>query len=376
MEKEIKILVTGDFYAGNRTEELIIKEQYSKIFNDFIPLIQESDIAITNLESPITYSKTASSKIGPAMKALPKTIEALKFAGFNLLTLANNHIMDYGFQGLQDTIDICRKNNMDVCGAGKDLQSASQIFYKQVQETTVAIINIAENEFSTTSGEEPGANPLNPVANFYTIQEAKKNADIVFVIIHGGHEMYQLPSPRMKQTYRFFIDSGANAVIGHHTHCYSGYEQYNGGYIFYSLGNFLFDLFPSPNSLWNYGYAVRFIVYKNKVSYKIIPYEQSNNKPGVCILDKESEKNFYSRIEILNRIIADNKLLSNEFNLFCLKSSKSYNDFLEPYSKKFLYFLRKKGYIPSFLGKKKRLLYLNLIRCESHRDLIIKTLQT
>ena len=222
MEKEIKILVTGDFYAGNRTEELIIKEQYSKIFNDFIPLIQESDIAITNLESPITYSKTASSKIGPAMKALPKTIEALKFAGFNLLTLANNHIMDYGFQGLQDTIDICRKNNMDVCGAGKDLQSASQIFYKQVQETTVAIINIAENEFSTTSGEEPGANPLNPVANFYTIQEAKKNADIVFVIIHGGHEMYQLPSPRMKQTYRFFIDSGANAVIGHHTHCYSG----------------------------------------------------------------------------------------------------------------------------------------------------------
>lgn len=375
MGKGIKILLTGDFYPGNRTDELIKKGRYSDIFNDFLPLIKGSDIAITNLESPLTDSDIVSPKIGPAIKASLKTIEALKFAGFNLLTLANNHIMDYGNQGLQDTIVLCKKNGIDFCGAGKNLESASQVFYKQVRDTTLAFINIAENEFSTTNGEEPGANPLNPVTNFYSIQMARKNADFVFVIVHGGHERYQLPSPRMKQTYRFFIDSGADAVIGHHTHCSSGYEKYNRGQIFYSLGNFLFDQPGFRNSDWNYGYAIRFIAENKNLNYKIIPVEQSNDNPGVRILKQERISDFLNSIEDLNKVISDDKFLADEFKSFSLKSSISYNAFLEPYSHKLLYFLRKKGYIPSLLSKRKRLLYLNLIRCESHRDIIIKVLE-
>ncbi|MFO7851425.1 MAG: CapA family protein [Bacteroidota bacterium] len=370
----VRIFITGDFYAGNRTEELIFKGFLNDIFNDLLPLIRRSDIAVTNLESPLTDSDLAIQKTGPAIKANPKAIEALKFAGFNLLTLANNHIMDYGFRGLKDTLELCENNNIDYCGVGKNLESASKVYYKEINATIIAFINLTENEFSTTNGDEPGTNPLDPVLNYYSIKEAKGNADFVFVIIHGGHEMYNLPSPRMKKTYRFFIDSGADIVIGHHPHCFSGFERYNGGIIFYSLGNFVFDSTDDKNINWYFGFAVNFIIANNRLTHEIIPIEQSKFKPGVRILRKKENENFYHSIEALNSIIADDKLLSEKFEQFSIKSFPIYNHFLQPYSSKFLHILRRKGYLRSILGRKKRLLYLNLIRCESHRDMLIKTL--
>ena len=87
-------------------------------------------------------------------------------------------------------------------------------------------------------------NPLLPIQQFYKIQEAKENADYVLVIVHGGIEHYQLPTSRMIETYRFFIDAGADAVVNHHQHCYSGYERYKSKPIIYGLGNLLFD---NPN---------------------------------------------------------------------------------------------------------------------------------
>ena len=77
----------------------------------------------------------------------------------------------------------------------------------------MAVINCCEHEFSVTTGDFPGANPLNPIRQFYKISEARKDADYVVVIVHGGHEMLQLPSPRMQELYRYFIDVGADAVI-------------------------------------------------------------------------------------------------------------------------------------------------------------------
>ena len=104
-------------------------------------------------------------------------------------------------------------------------------------DVNIAVLNFAENEWSTASSDKPGANPINPISNFNSINITKESVDIVIVITHGGHEMYRLPSPRMKELYRFYIDAGADIVINHHTHCTSGYEKYNGKFIFYSIGN-------------------------------------------------------------------------------------------------------------------------------------------
>ena len=126
-------------------------------------------------------------------------------------------------------------------GAGDNLQQASKPLYIKIKNKTIAILNFAEQEFSVAGKNTAGANPLNIIDNYHSIQDAKQQADILLVIVHGGHEGYPLPSPRMVQTYRFFAEIGASVVVGHHTHCASGFEVYHGVPIFYSLGNFIFD---------------------------------------------------------------------------------------------------------------------------------------
>ena len=141
------------------------------------------------------------------------------------------------------------------------------ILYKEIGDKKLAVINCCEHEFSIATETTAGSNPLNPISQYYAIKEAKEKADYVLVIVHGGHEHYQLPSTRMQETYRFFIDVGADAVVNHHQHCYSGYEYYNGKPIMYGLGNFCFDEGLKKTKQWHEGYIVEisFTEFFNKI---------------------------------------------------------------------------------------------------------------
>ena len=99
----ISILFTGDFCPINRVEDVILMGDFLALSNDFLPIIQSADLAITNLECPITDSQMIISKTGPALKASPRAAEFLNQAGFNLVTLANNHIMDFGQRDRKST---------------------------------------------------------------------------------------------------------------------------------------------------------------------------------------------------------------------------------------------------------------------------------
>src|SRR5690606_25591800 len=123
----------------------------------------------------------------------------------DLVTLANNHILDYNNEGVLDTVEFCKKNKLETVGAGSDLINASKTFYLNIKKRTIAIINFAENEWASASKNSAGANPMDIVDNVTQIKEAKSNSDFVFVIVHGGHEYYNLPSPRMKKQYRFYV---------------------------------------------------------------------------------------------------------------------------------------------------------------------------
>lgn len=369
------ILITGDFCPVNRVGELLRNRDIDNVFQDFLPYIKGSVLAITNLECPLTNSHQSISKTGPALKASSGTAEFISEAGFNLVTLANNHIMDFGADGLNSTISACTSNLLSYVGVGQDLSRAQTAFRTEIGDKTISILNIAENEFSTTHGNYPGANPMNPVSNYYDIRKARSESDLVLVIVHGGHESYNLPSPRIKETLRFFADAGASAIFQHHAHCYSGYEVYNGVPIFYGLGNFLFDKDHKRNSPWNYGYAVELIV-EELLNFKIIPYEQNNDKAGLKLLQGSEKEDFFSQLDKLNLIIQDDELLAREFMNYCNRSKRLYSSFLEPHSNRILHYLRNRKIIPSLLSKYKRSLYLNLIRCESHRDVVMKILKS
>lgn len=366
----IKLLFAGDYCPGSRVADLIDKKQYREVFGDVKTIIEKSDYSVVNFECPVVINKADPIfKNGPNLKTNTNAVEALQYAGFKLATLANNHLYDYGKTGVEDTLNTCKEYGIDVVGGGVDLKDAQKIFYKQIKNKVFAFVNFCEHEFSIATKNSGGANPLNPTINYYQILEAKKNADYVIIITHGGHEHFQYPSIRMKQTFRFFVDVGADAVINHHQHCYSGYEIYKDKPIFYGLGNFSFDEEDQRDSIWNEGYMVELKFDENKITHKLTPYIQADKKPGV-ILMKDTTK-FVENISRINNIIEDNKLLEILINDYYLKSGESTALVFEPFKNRIINGLRRRSLFPKLLSKSKWYQIRNMIECESHRDKII-----
>ena len=375
MDKQpAKILITGDFCPINRIEELALKGDFQSILNDFIDVFRGNDLNIVNLECPLTRSDNARPKSGPHQKASPETIDILKYADVSLAVMANNHIMDYGNKGVKDTLDTCEKAGIDTAGIGRSVAEAGKPYSVEIKGKKIAFLNFADNEFLSTPDNTYTCKPLDPVKCTYDIKNAKKEHDYVFVIVHAGNEFYELPSPRTKELYRYFIDQGADVVVAHHTHAFSGYEMYNNKLIFYGLGNFIFDWPGKINDRWNMGYVVRFSV-SDKIYFEIIPLKQGNEEPGVFHLNNDEEAGFKEEIERLNGIIIDDEKLEKEFHNYCEKVYPMYDAFIEPYFGKYITALRKRGLFPKLLSRRKRILLLNIIRCESHRDVLLRMLK-
>lgn len=368
----VNIFISGDFCPRLRAYQLIHNGQMDLLFGDIIDIIKSCDYAITNLEAPLTNQGKPIPKTGPNLRLPENTIDALVYAGFNMVTLANNHIMDYGFEGLISTINLCVNNNIRVVGAGTNKDEAKTIICKTINNVSFSFINICENEWSTTVNEKPGANPLDEIAVYHQIQDAKNKAKHVILLCHGGHETYGYPSPRMKKLYRWFIDLGVDAVIGNHTHCYSGAEIYKNKPIVYSLGNFIFDHKSFRNTSWNVGCATILKFDNDNVSFELIPFSQCTENIGLKLFDNEQKKQFQEENERKRAIIESDELLEKEFAKFL--SNRYICDFMEPCQNRYYLTAVHKNWVPSFINKKKLLLLLNLVRCESHRDVLIKSI--
>lgn len=369
----MRVLIAGDYCPKDRISDALVKDGFEYVLGDIKPIVSQADYAIVNLECPICYgSEEPIQKIGPNLKCLEKGMEAVRWSGFDCVTLANNHFSDYGEEGIINTLNACRKNDLDAVGGGVDLEEASRVFYKVVKGKTLAIINCCEHEFSIASKSKAGSNPLNPIRQYYAIKEARNKADYILVIVHGGHEMWQLPSPRMQETYRFFIDAGADAVVNHHQHCFSGYEYYKGRPILYGLGNFCFDEEGYLPDLWCYGFMVC-ICFPEERKIELYPYKQCAKEPKVTLLHDRSE--FDIKMNNLNKTISSFERLQNEAYSFWERNSRSIYMAFEPYSGRILRRLYMRGLLPSFMREKRRMKLLNMFQCESHRDMVLHVLK-
>lgn len=373
----MKVLVAGDFCQKLRVFRAIKERKFGEIFDDVRPIIQSADYSVVNFEFPIVVNEndaTPISKCGPNLHGTVEAVDALKYVGFNCCTLANNHILDQGNQSCLDTKIELEKAKIDTVGIGSDLESAGKILFKQINGETLAIINCCEHEFSIATDSEAGANPLNPIRQFYAIQEAKQRADYVLVIVHGGHEHFQLPSPSMVETYRFFVNSGADVVINHHQHCYSGYEIYKGKPIFYGIGNFLFDHTQKRYEKWNEGYMVMIEFKLNSISFDIHPYTQCCEYPCISLMSSNERDSFDKFIYNLNEIIDDDSELRLRFKQWIESTKIDYELAIQPYSNRILRALFVRGIIPDLTSGKKRRLLANYVMCESHVVRLINVL--
>lgn len=369
----MKVLIAGDFCPRERVIEAFDKEDYASVLADVKELTAASDLSIVNLECPVvTGSAKPIEKKGPNLHCSSQGVKALQYIGFNCVTLANNHFFDYGEEGVKETINTLDGYNIEHVGGGMNLEEASRIFYKNVGGKRLAVINCCENEFSIATDTTAGCNPLNPVKQYYAIQEASQHADWVLIIVHGGHEHFRLPSPRMVETYRFFIDAGADAVVNHHQHCFSGYEVYQGKPIIYGLGNFCFDNKRHRDDFWNYGYMVEVKFDSVSPDFSIYPYRQCGDKPRVELLNRDA---FSDALSEINTTISDSQKLSKAVDAYYDSVGKQYESVFEPIYNKYFLAARYRNLLPSLISKKRKLAASNYVRCEAHRDILLHFLQ-
>lgn len=362
--KSLKINITGD---------LVINQNYqtSNLDDKLINFFKDADYNIVNLEAPVTSSMTKILKTGPHLKANEQsTLNVLKKLNTNVVTLANNHILDYDEQGVFDTISFCNANDIQYVGAGLNKSDAAKILSLNTCQGSIAIVNIAENEWASATDNSAGGNGMDLIENSSQITNAKDHHDFVFVIVHGGHEYYNLPSPRMQKQYRFYVDCGADIVVGHHTHCIGGNEIYKGSPIYYSLGNFLFTK-KNVNSDWYLGLILSIEITGKKLYCSLNSVKQTKEGYELAFLAGKEAREIENRILDYNKIIANKLLLDKQWDRYVNAKYTHYLDLWSPSSFITNRYIRAifRKFKGGFLNKNGFSYFLNLMKCEAHSDL-------
>lgn len=365
----MKILITGDFVIQNKSAQIDIdnEKDLNEIFHEIRDMTSTCDYAITNLENPATEAIQKILKDGPHLKMAPKYMKTISYCGFNIVTLANNHLKDYGTKGVIDTIESCKSNNIQTVGAGTDIISAYKPLIIGHADLKVGIINVCESESSVADDVEAGAAPFDLIRIYNTIKEIRSICKYIIVIVHGGCENYSLPTPEMKRKYHFIADIGADVIVNHHQHCLSGYEIYNNVPIFYGLGNFFFD---EPNNLEKWYQGLALVLNLNEtIDFQLLPFQQCKDRPNIHFIDK----NVCEITDNLNAVIVNDNKLKEEFRKF-VSSSLALSPFT-PYNGHYIKALYHRHLLPSLISQNKAIVLLNRILCESHYEVVLEKLR-
>jgi len=367
----IEIVVGDDICPIGRSTALLEQGDTKRLFNDLLPIINQADIAVANLECPLIGKPTPIMKTGSVLGAPTFCAKALKNAGLSLVNLANNHILDHGSTGLSSTLIACSAANLGTFGAGSNLDEAKRIVVREVNGTRIGFMGLAEHEWSIAGTDRAGANPLDPIKFTRDIRDQNGSFDFLIVFVHGGLEHRPYPTPRIRETCRFLVEQGAGAVFCHHSHCPGCYERYLDAYIVYGQGNLIFDIDPPPTEHWNRGFLVRLILdEKLASSMELVPYSQFEFSVGASLLSKTDSKAFLDQIEERSVQISQKGFLDARWLDSCNQRTAEYLNSLHGHSR-WLSRLKRLYDPTSFLhAPDHHLRLLNLIRCETHREVI------
>ena len=237
------IVFTGDILLAGRAERLIKQKGSAVPFAEVQPALQGADLAVGNLECSISTRGEAADKRF-TFRAGPNTVAALSEAGFDVMTMANNHSVDYGRTALVDTLWALRDAGIATVGAGENAERARAPIFVETGNPplTIALLgfsNMKPTDFYSAR-DRAGTNPAAPDAIRESISAARRRADVVVALFHWGDEQSGSPSQSQRQLAFAAADAGADLVVGHHPHVLQGLARRGHAIIAYSLGNFLF----------------------------------------------------------------------------------------------------------------------------------------
>lgn len=244
---EVTIGVAGDIMLGRLVGKSIKhSKDYYHPWGNLLPLLLSTDFNIANLETTLTRSTDKVSKMFN-FKSDPKNIQALLEANILFVNLANNHILDFGIRGLNDTLKTLDKKSILHAGAGQNLIQAQKPAYITKDNLTFAFISATDNEPSWIATQsKPGINFIdfneNSAESLATqIKDLKKSVNFVIVSLHWGPNWDVRPKVAFQKFAHRILDAGADLIHGHSPHIFQGIEIYNDKLIIYSAGDFLDD---------------------------------------------------------------------------------------------------------------------------------------
>ena len=280
-KEDASIAVTGDVMFARKMPNVLSLE--SSPFSGVSDVTSNVDLLLINFENAATTSGDALKGDVP-LKCDPSYVPLAKANNVTVAALANNHAIDYGITGMQDTLENLRNADITPMGAGNTEDEAHQAVVKDVNGRKITILNYMDSEnFAEYSYEAmPYANGSNPGYSAYDSEDAQKqigennDSDLIVAYLHFGNEYSNSPNENQVKIAHELIDYGADIVIGSHPHVTQGIEMYNGKPIFYSLGNFIFD---QSNTATHSAYFVQIDMVNDTGECTVYPIYISNYLP-------------------------------------------------------------------------------------------------
>jgi len=288
------VMIAGDWAPIRDFSETILEKPES-IYGDLLPVLRDCHLRVVNLECPLVDKGTPVHKSGAVLKGVSGHINGLATVPFEVATLANNHVFDYGIDAFVQTRNLLQQHGIQSTGAGMSIAEAEKPLMTSVNGVVIAIINFSEGEdLTAASTESPGVLGWEIDRVIERIREIRSRVHVIIVICHGGVEYIPFPPPYLADVLQRIAEAGADLVIGHHPHVPQGVQIHHGVPICYSLGNFVF--FQPTDLLYRkIGYLVRAgLTTEGVSSLRIIPYEIRSDR-----LLRVSEKNLPHALKML-----------------------------------------------------------------------------
>ena len=309
-----EITIAGD-WAPIRDFSDTILENPEAVYGDLLPVLRDSHLRLVNLECSLVDGGTAVHKSGAVFKGVSGHIDGLTTVPFEVATLGNNHVFDYGTDAFVRTRDLLRKNGIQNTGAGLSLAEAEKPLLLTVNGVNIGIISFSEGEDLTAACRgKPGVFGWGVDRVVDLVKEIRSDAHVVIVICHGGVEYIPFPPPYLAEALQRIAEAGADLVIGHHPHVPQGVQIHKGVPICFSLGNFVFFQ-PTDLQYRKIGYLVKANVAADGVgAIRIIPYEIGSDR--LMLLKAEKLRRTLKKLDALSEPLTHAKGIADAWHGF------------------------------------------------------------
>lgn len=280
------MLLTGDIFLGRDVERRMEKNGDEYPFLGIRALTKHTDLTVGNFEAAIPEEHVKTEDGSYAFSVEKRKLEMLKNIGFDVLSLANNHTLDFGDEGYNHTLTVCREYALS-CAGHPLIISSSSLTYHTVGSTNVGIfmLHTLFEEYATTSIKA-------------ILDELNINSEVQIVYVHWGAEYEAESNEQQAALARFLIDNGADLVVGHHPHVVQDIEIYNDKLIVYSLGNFIFDQYF--NDEVQTGLALKLRFKEDRAIYDLIPISSVDTPAQPRLLAHDEAREYLRSLTIRN----------------------------------------------------------------------------